>query len=497
MKQGLGLNGLVCFSAKNAVFLLWGLAGMLWSMGCGSTGQTPLRPAVSIPEQWSRGPNVQTDGQTAVQPPTEWWKTFDDPELTGLMEQAAGQSTDVREALSKIREARYRLFQSRSSLFPAVDATGAMKKSGGGQSRGQTRTLAVETDEMYSAGFDAAWEVDIFGRVRHSVKVLESDLGAWRENYNSVMTTLLSEVAVNYLELRTLQARLGVMENRVAAQEQTLALTTALLEAGREGEMAVSQARANLESTRSGLPDLNTQIQEAMNRLAVLTGQTPGTLQPRLSEPKALPAFPDGLFVGIPAETLRRRPDIRKAEKELEAQMSRTDQARAEGYPKLTLTGSIGFEAFSLSDLFTSASRIWSFGPSITWPLFDAGAIRYQIQAETEVQEQALIRYEAAMLTALEEVENALMALASARETLLILESGLASSKMAADLARSQYAGGLVGFSEVLDAEQSLLSMEDALAQARGSALTGLVQLYKALGGGWESFNPQKTGAPS
>jgi NodT family efflux transporter outer membrane factor (OMF) lipoprotein len=469
------------------------LTGILLLAGCASFGKTPLLPEVHIPENWNSAP----EGQTAIQPPSEWWKTLNDPELTGLIEKASGQSLDVREALSKIREARYRLLQSRSSLFPAVDATAAMKKSGGGQSRSQTRTLAVETDEMYSAGFDAAWEVDIFGRVRHSVNALEADLGAWRENYNSIMTTLLSEVAVNYLELRTLQARIWVIQNRVTAQEQTLALTTALLEAGREGELAVYQARAGLETSRSGLPDLKARIQAAMNRLAVLTGQTPGTLQAELSEPKPLPDFPDRLAIGIPAETLRRRPDVRKAEKELAARVARTAQARAELYPKLTLTGSIGFEAFSLSKLFTSANRIWSLGPSITWPLFDAGAVRYNVKAETEVQKQALIGYEAAILTALEEVENALATLASARQKMAILESGMDASKMAADLARSQYTAGLIGFSEVLDAEQSLLSMEEQLAQAQGSALTGLVQLYKALGGGWECFNPQTAGAPS
>ncbi|MBU4002589.1 MAG: TolC family protein, partial [Proteobacteria bacterium] len=306
---------------------------------------------------------------------------------------------------------------------------------------------------------------------------------------HDVITTLLAEVAVNYIELRTLQERLAVAKKRITDQEEILELARALYKTGRDDELSVARAISSLESARTGIPDLNTAMEASMNRLAVLTGRHAGTLHGELSEVKTLPAFPVHLVIGIPAETIRRRPDIRQSERELSARVARTKQARAELYPKFTLNGSIGLESLSPEKLFSWSSRVWSFGPSFSWPLFDAEAIRNNIKAQSELQQQALIRYEGTVLTAVEEVENALTGYAGEQQKLEMLLSGADAAKTVAELALSRYSTGMTGFTEVLDARQSLFSFEDQLAQSKGAVLSNFVQLYKALGGGWQNFS--------
>ncbi|MBU4054799.1 MAG: TolC family protein [Proteobacteria bacterium] len=471
------------FQTRMKGFFLWALVGVPMFTGCAFTGQNSLQPAISIPEHWNSA--LKKEPQQGVDPASKWWEALHDPVLSRLMNQAACENLDVRQAVSRVREVRFHLLQSRSSLFPAMDASASARKSGQGQ--GQARMS--QGSEMYTAGFDAGWEVDIFGRVSQSVEASREDLAAQMENRHDVITTLLAEVAVNYIELRTLQERLAVAKKRITDQEEILELARALYKTGRDDELSVARAISSLESARTGIPDLNTAMEASMNRLAVLTGRHAGTLHGELSEVKTLPAFPVHLVIGIPAETIRRRPDIRQSERELSARVARTKQARAELYPKFTLNGSIGLESLSPEKLFSWSSRVWSFGPSFSWPLFDAGAIRNNIKAQSELQHQALIRYEGEILSAVEEVENALTGYAGEQQKLEMLISGADAAKTVAELALSRYSTGMTGFTEVLDARQSLFSFEDQLAQSKGAVLSNFVQLYKALGGGWQNFS--------
>ena len=450
-------------------------------VGCSAVGPDYVQPELPLPDQWR---NAYADSRdhnpTAL---SQWWQDLEDPELTRLIELAATNNLDLREAVSRVREARYRHRISRAPLFPSVDASGAGRKSGQADEAG-----SMTETELYTAGFDAAWELDLFGGSRRAAEAAYADLEAGVEDLNNVMVSLLAEVAGNYIELRTYQARLAVAERNVASQEETWKLLDTLSRAGMGDELAVVQARYNLENSRANIPDLKVGAEEAMNRLAVLTGQHAGSLHAQLADFRQLPTVSVELAVGVPADAIRQRPDIRQAERELAAQTARIGEAEADLYPKFTLSGSIGLESLLLGDLFSSASKLWSIGPSISWPLFQAGAIRNNIKVQEELQAQALSRYESAVISALEEVENALIAYAQEQQKIEMLRAAAQAARSAAELAGHQYTTGMIGFSDVLDAQRSLLSFEDQIAESRGAVLTNLVRIYKAMGGGWQSF---------
>jgi NodT family efflux transporter outer membrane factor (OMF) lipoprotein len=426
-----------------------------------------------------------------------------DPLLTRLVGQAAVQNLDVREALSRVREARFRRVISRAPLFPTLEANGSARKSDQGDAMASERMSALlghnggDTSEQYTVGFDAGWELDLFGGTRRAAEASQADLEARVEDLHAVLVSLLAEVAVNYVDLRTYQARLAVAEANVAAQQQTWELLSALTQAGGGDELAVAQARYNLESSRAKVTDLTVGLEAALNRLAVLTGQPAGALHAELATVQPIPEADLALAVGVPADAIRQRPDIRRAERELAAQTARIGEATAELYPKFNLSGSIGLESVSTGDLFSSGSQVWSIGSGFSWPLFKAGAIRANIHVQEELQEQALTRYEAAILSTLEEVENALVAYAQEQRKAENLQAAADAARLAEKLAKQQYVTGLTGFSEVLDAQRSLLSFEDQLATSRGAVLSNLVRLYKALGGGWQPFRLENEPPPA
>jgi NodT family efflux transporter outer membrane factor (OMF) lipoprotein len=276
-----------------------------------------------------------------------------------------------------------------------------------------------------------------------------------------------------------------VAEANLEAQSETYQLTQWRYEAGLSDELAVQQARYNLENTRSLIPAFRTRLEEAMNRIAVLLGEQPGKVHPELEKREPIPVTPLNVAVGVPADLLRRRPDVRQAERQLAAQTARIGVATADLYPKFTLSGSIGLEAFSLSNLSSSGAWSLSGGPRITWAIFKGGAIRQNIEVQSALQEQALIQYEATILSALEEVENALVAYAEVQQRRQSLSEATQAAQKAVDLAQHRYQAGLTDFNNVLDAQRSLLSFQEQLAQSEGTVTSNLVRLYKALGGGW------------
>jgi NodT family efflux transporter outer membrane factor (OMF) lipoprotein len=345
-----------------------------------------------------------------------------------------------------------------------------------------------ETD-AYSADVDAGWELDIFGGTRRSLEAATAELEAGEEDLRDVLVSLLAEVALNYTDVRVLQARMDVVEKNIVLQGQARELAQSLYDSGLSGGLEIQQAKYNLENTRSQVPVLRISLDEAKNRIALLLGEAPGSVHGALRTHGPVPVCPPEIAVGVPADVLRQRPDIRRAERKLAAQTARIGAASADLYPKLSLTGSIGYESLDPDRLFLAGSRSWGFGPRITWPIFRAGSIRSNIEVQSALQEELLGRYESVVLTALGEVENQLTVYMEEQIRKQNLKEARQAAMRALDLALNQYRAGMTDFTDVLDAQRSLLSFEDNLIQSEGNIVSGLVRLYKALGGGWTSFS--------
>ena len=458
--------------------------GML--AGCVTVGPDYIPPQTMISPAWTTPLQGGLAGQgTDPQTLATWWKTLNDRELTALIEQAVAGNRDLKKAAANVREARARRGLSQADLYPTLDASGSVTRS-----RGSSETGGATTSDLFSAGLDAAWEIDLFGGVRRSIEAADADLQAAGEDLRDTLVSLLAEVALNYVDLRTAQARLALTETSLKSLEETYDLTRWKYQAGLDDELAVQQARYNRESTRSQLPALRTSIAEAKNRLSVLTGKQPGSLGAGLDTTASIPVIPAAVAVGIPADILRQRPDVRRAERELAAQTARIGVATAELYPKLKLSGAIGVEALTFSGLFSSGNATSSGSSGITWRIFDAGAIRRNIEIQSALEEQYLIAYESTVLAALEEAENAISAYAQEQRRRQSLGEAARSAQEAAELAKIKYQTGLTDFGTLLEAERSLLSFRDQLAQSDGAVVTNLAKLYKALGGGWTPLIP-------
>jgi NodT family efflux transporter outer membrane factor (OMF) lipoprotein len=457
------------------VNLLWILA---WA-GCAPVGPDYFPPALGAPATWHGEAGAGLSSES-IDPLSlaRWWHNFDDPVLAALIERTVAANFDLQLARGRLLEARARLGLSRADQFPSLSASGSATRSRGNS----------QTRDLYSLGLDAGWELDIFGGVRRSREAAEGDLGASREDWRDVLVSLLGEVALNYIEARTYQGRLAAALENIKIQADTAELAEWRYQAGLSDELAVQQARYNLASTKAQLPSLRAGLEGDLNRLAVLAGVAPGELHPLLEVPAPIPNPPVTVAVGVPAETLRQRPDLRRAERELAAATARIGVAAAELYPKFKLNGAIGLESVDSADILAPASRTYRLGPSFSWALFDGGRIRSNIEVRSAQQEQKLAQYRSVLLGALEEVENSLNAFVEEQRRQKALAEAAVAARAAAGLARDKYQAGLQDFSTVLDAQRSQLSFEDQLTQSRGAVGANLVRLYKALGGGWQSI---------
>jgi len=446
---------------------------------CAPVGPDYTPPAYQAEEKWhSELTEGLAEQKTKPAELSRWWTSFNDPVLSNLIDMAVAGNLDLQKAYARLREARARLGISRAAEFPTLDASGSATRS---YNNRLTRNL-------YNAGFDAGWELDIFGGVRRSLEAAQGDLDAGKEDMRDVLVSLLGEVASDYIDARTTQARLAAAAQNIKAQEDTFQLATWRYQAGLSDELAVQQARYNLASTLAQLPGLRTTLETGLNRLAVLLGKEPGQIHELLKETAPIPAPPVTVAVGVPAEALRQRPDLRRAERQLAAATARIGIATADLYPKFRLNGSIGLESIDSADILAPASRSYSFGPSFSWPIFDAGQIRRNIEVQSALQEQQYLQYSSVLLAALEEVENALTSYVEERRRYQSLTEAARAAAIAAELAKDKYQAGLQDFSTVLDAQRSQLSFEDQLAQSQGAVSTDLVRLYKALGGGWQNL---------
>lgn len=459
------------------------LTVVLTIIGCVSVGPDYVKPDIQAPAAWhtplKRG---LVSGAMDDKTLSAWWKTLNDPVLDSFVCRAVSNNLDLKKAKASIREARARRGVATAELLPALDATGSSTRSRTGDDTGSTGT-----NTLYKAGFDATWELDIFGGVRRSVEAAEADLEASQEDMRDTLVSLLGEVVTNYIEARTYQERLAIAEENLKTQGETLQIAVWRNQAGLVDELDVEQARYGLESTRSGIPALRTGMEGAMNRIAVLLGEQPGAISKEMEKPEPVPDIPARVTVGIPADTIRKRPDIRKAERDLAAQTARVGEATADLYPKFTLSGTLVFEALSSQKLFSANNETRSGSAAVTWPLFQGGSIRNNIEIQSALQEEAAINYDATILNAFEEVENALVAYGEEQNKRDALREAEKAARNALELAQYKYQSGLIDFSDVLESERSLLSFQDGLAESNGAVVTNLVKLYKALGGGWES----------
>jgi outer membrane protein, multidrug efflux system len=478
MRAGIG-HLLVHYLSRRSRSLVLAVLGMA---GC-IVGPTYRKPEPDAPARWSRleatsTPEVNASARNNL---GEWWRRLNDPLLSGLVDEAQRQSLDLRKAEARLREVRARLGMASAGRYPSVGASVSASRSG---SIVHTNSTSVGGSQ-FAGSFDASWELDVFGGVRRSVEAAKADHDTATASLDGARVSLVAEVARNYVEVRSLQSRRAIARTNLSSQSETLELTELRARAGLVSAQDVEQARGNREQTVAQIPSLEISLAEAEHRLDILLGQAPGTLHARLSVAGAVPELPPGIAVGIPADTLRQRPDVRAAERKLAAETARVGVAEAARYPSFKLSGSIGLEALAQGTTGSSAGVSYSLLGGITAPIFNAGRLKHQVAAQDAVREQAQVAYEQAVLTALQEVENALVALARNRERGDALARAAEAATAAAQLARQRYSAGVIDFQSVIDTERTVLSVQDSLASTRAEGVLVLIRLYKALGGGW------------
>jgi NodT family efflux transporter outer membrane factor (OMF) lipoprotein len=450
--------------------------------GC-AVGPNYREPKTAVPADW----HTSARGGATNQPlaVTQWWKTFHDPQLDSLIERAVAANLDLRIATGRLREARALRGFATADLGPSLKGVGAYTDSRQSENAQLFPVPDLHT-HTYEAGFDASWEIDLFGGKRRSSEAARAVEFAAEANRRDVLVSLLAEVARNYVEVRGLQRRIAIARENIATQQSALDLTQKRYQAGVSSLLDVSQAASLLAGTKSDLPTLQTSLQNAMHRLAVLQGQPPGALLAELEAVAPVPAPPPTVPIGLPADLLRRRPDIRRAERELAAANAWLGAQVAELFPKFSLVGMAGLQSLSASDFFSNGSQRWTIGPTVTWRLFEFGRIQAQIRAANAREEQALAAYEQTVLKAVEEVENALVAYAQEQDRQRILSEQVAADRRAVDLAHQLYTKGATSFLNLIITRRSLYVSEDKLVDSERAVTGNLIALYKALGGGWE-----------
>jgi multidrug efflux system outer membrane protein len=457
--------------------------------GC-MVGPNFKRPQPTMPDDWALATAELQPVTPAEEELARWWTLFDDPTLDSLIEHAVESNLDLKQAEARIRQARAARGVVASGIGPMVDASGAYQRRGsGGGTNGKSES---NISNQYQAGFDAGWELDIFGGVRRAIEAADSDLQAARETHRDVLVTLTAEVTRNYIDLRAFQERIVIARQNLETQKHSAALTRLRFQAGFVGTLDVANADAQVATTTSQIPLLEASARQTIYSLSVLLGRDPAALIRELSPAAAIPLASPSIPLGVPSDLLRRRPDIRRAEAEIHAATARIGVATADLFPRFTISGSAGVSASDFSSWFDWASRIWSFGPSMSWNLFSMGRTRSNIEQQRALQDQSLITYQQTVLAALQEVENALIASAKEEEHRRALREAVGANRKAVELATTLYTRGQTDFLNVLNAQRSLYATEDALIQSTGNVSTDLVAIFKALGGGWSEGQEHK-----
>ncbi|HEY1849285.1 MAG TPA: efflux transporter outer membrane subunit [Opitutaceae bacterium] len=525
-------------------------AALLAGAGCSGPEYTPpeARIAGSYPDAGPAKGAAIREGRIVpvAEAPERWWALFEDPELNALVDRAVRGNRNIQGAISRIRQARAERAEIAASFFPELDAAGGYERGrgsenvvlplgaiGGGGSAGvgspgsvgsAVNTSATQpaarqvapsggasagggaqvppggpqspfgegglpgvTTSLYQVGFDATWEIDVFGTTRHAVEAANASLEAANDDAQSVVVSLLGEVASDYMQLRASQVRLGIARRNVASQRETLGVLRDRAASGLATEVDVAQQAALVASSEATLPELEASEQATIHALAYLVGGDPNDLDKELGAPGSLPDMPPTVPVGVPSDLLRRRPDVRSAERKLAAATAEVGVAHGQLFPQFSLTGTLGLDSSQSKNLVARASQYYSISPGISWPILDWGRIRASIRVQGELEKQAFIAYQDAVAQALRDVEDALVRYNGERERLISLRRAVEESRVASDSARASLAQGLVDERVTLEADRATLQSEDAAAQCQAALRTDLISLYKALGGGWNS----------
>jgi len=511
------------------------LSGIL--TGC-SVGPNYTAPTPELPEAWHQ---AMADGLARGDADVrEWWQVFEDDTLSDLIRRAAEGNLDLRIAVLRIREARALRGIAAGELLPSLADQGAFHRSrssangpmgGGVQAPGkgeqfantvargiagnalsqglgtafpgapavtnslasglmgmlpnQTKLGDTEAMDLYATGFDASWEIDVFGGIRRNVESADAVLAAAVEDYRSVLVSLLAEVAATYIDVRALQSQIEATQRNIRLQKETVSLTQVKFDSELVSELDVRQAETNLATTESELPLLEAGLSVAIYRLSVLLGREPAALHEELSAVRDIPKPPAETLIGVPVDLVRRRPDIRAAERRLAAHTAQIGVATADLYPRFSLSGTFGFEATDINHILDSRSVTYGFGPALRWNIFDGLRNINRIAAQQAATHQAYVSYEKTLLLALHDVETALVAYTREQARHAALVRAAEAGRRSAQLAETRYQDGLTDFQNVLIAQRALVNLETALAQSRGQVSVNLVALYKALGGGW------------
>ncbi len=467
---------------EKAIFLC--TAGCLCLfIGCKPVGIDYTAPETNVPDIWA---NKLIEAEQNDDGLTNWWQSFNDPMLNELIEESLVNNLDIRSALSRIDEARYLRAIAAGEKAVQVNASGFYRQAKASE-YGLEAVPGASThrQNLHNVGLDASWELDVFGRIRRTVESADAVYQATIEDHHDVEVMLSAELASVYVNIRTLQARLYYAQENVKIQNDTLNLTLDRFKAQIVPEIDVRQAELNLARTESAIPALELQIEQAIYSLSVLLGREPMYLREKLADARPMPQPMDVLAIGMPADVVRLRPDIRRAERFLAAQTAKVGVATAQMYPSFSLSGSFAFEGTQLKHLGYEDSRKWAWGPTVNWSLFNGDRLKNNISAEKARTEQALIEYQSIVLRSLQEVEGSLVAFSKEKSRKEIVSRSVEAAKKSVKLVGDLYKSGLTDFQNVLDTEKSLFEQQDAYASSSGLVLQNLISVYRSAGGGW------------
>jgi multidrug efflux system outer membrane protein len=462
---------------------------LILQAGC-MVGPNYHKPKVKVPSQYTglsqeskNNAGLATSASASL---AQWWKVFLDPELDSLVSQALQSNLTLQEAQERILQARAARTIAGAGLWPSVNGSASNSTSGSKLISSNPGVSGGPTRNLFQTGLDAAWELDFFGGVRRSIEAAAANLQASIEDSRDVTVTLIAEVAVDYIQLRGLQQQIAIAKKNLQTQKETADITHERFKVGFASGLDTANADAQVASTQSQIPLLEAEEQQMIYSISVLLGREPAALLTELSPASSIPNTPPVVPVGLPSDLLERRPDIRRAEAELHAAAAQVGVARADLFPKFSLTGSGGLQKLTQGSLTSLFEGLWSVGPSLTVPIYNHGSIRANIRAQQAAQQGALIAYHQTILTALQDVESALIGYDKDQQHRVALADAVKSDRVAVDLSRKLYTAGEAEFLNLLTAERDLYAAENGLAQADQAIDTDLIALYKALGGGWQ-----------
>ena len=467
---------------------------LVLAAGC-AVGPDYVRPETDTAETWSESLDASLSAD-----PVEygaWWTVFEDPALEQLIEIASRENLPLQIAAARILEARAVLGISRGLRFPQQQQLAGHAARVSLSENAPNVAIADQAFSSYEVGFDAAWELDVWGRLRRGVEAADADYGRALAGFDDTLVTVTAETARAYILLRTFESRLRLAQENVAIQNETLRIAEVRFENGAVTELDVTQSRALLRDTEALIPSLETGVRQTKHAISTLIGRPPGQLTELLRQEPSIPSAPAEIAIGVPVDLLRRRPDVRIAEFQAAAQSARIGIAKSDLYPRFSLLGSIGFATSSdgglqsnnadTGDLFSSDSVRYTVGPAFSWPIFNYGRLRNNVKVQDARFQQAALNYQNTVLEAAREVEDALAAYLRSQTRVGYLTDSVTDARRSVEFALVQYRQGSTTYQRVLDTQRFLVRQEDQLASTQGDVALNLVATYKALGGGWET----------